>query len=112
MLPRKEQNIYPRNIDNIEAILFHYFSFPISETKKYAFKLYDNNQLELNQIEYIARKMSENISFFESKTVIKTTLSKVMGFGIAAYTLPKDKWKGSSNYVKRLHDLIERLNDK
>jgi len=42
MLPHKKENIYPRTVENIEAVLFHYFSFPISKTKKYALKIYDD----------------------------------------------------------------------
>ena len=109
MLPRKEDNIYPRTIENIETVLFHYFNFPISEAKKYTSRIYDENKLELNQIEYIAKRISEHLDFFRERSKIGVTINEVMGFGIAALTEPNEDKKGSPAYKKKLKELRKLL---
>lgn len=111
-LPKKEFNIYPKNEENINAILSYYFDKYLLFDKIEAISfLMENNILSINQIEFIARKLSESWhlifeNFFTGKT---TSFKNIMNYGICGLTLPESKWsfsKGSSARPK-IKEFIE-----
>lgn len=102
ILPKKEFNIYPKNEDNLNAVLSYYFDkYLLFDKNEAIVNLLKNNTLSMNQIEFIAKKLSESWgqlfeNFFTQK---KTSYSNIMNYGICGLTLPESQWqygKGSS----------------
>ena len=69
MLPKKELNIYPKNDENIKAIISYYFDsyeIDLSESLEY---LQAKTSISLNQMEFILRKLSEAFRSIFSKNL-------------------------------------------
>lgn len=112
LLPKKEFNIYPKTKSNIEAVLSFYFDqFMLYDKSEGVEFLYSNSILSMNQIEFIARKLSESwnkifLDFFSDST---TSYKNIMNYGVCGLTLPESKWiysKGSSARPK-IREFIE-----
>jgi hypothetical protein len=111
-LPNKEYNIYPKNEENINAVLSYYFDKYLLFEKKEAISfLMENNILSMNQLEFIARKLSESWhqlfeNFFREKT---TSYKNIMNYGICGLTLPESKWTYSigSSARPKIREFIE-----
>ena len=94
-LRKNEFNIYPKSEENINAVLSYYFDRYLLLEKVDAISfLMENNMLSVNQIEFIARKLSESWhqifeDFFTGKT---TSFKNLMNYGICALTLTESKW--------------------
>lgn len=59
-----KNNIYPRSLENIRAILDFYFKeFPIDEVEKYAYVLYNERKLDLDKIEYYSYVTAQSRNF-------------------------------------------------
>lgn len=101
-LPKKEFNIYPKTEENINAILSYYLDkYLVFEKVEAISFIMENNILSMNQIEFIARKLSESWhQIFEEFFIRNTTSFKnIMNYGICGLTLPESQWsysKGSS----------------
>lgn len=88
-LPKKEFNIYPKTEENINAILSYCFDKYLLFEKEEAITLMENDILSMNQLEFIARKLSESWhqifeNFFTGKT---TSFKNLMNYGICGLTL-------------------------
>lgn len=108
MLPESSQNIYPYSEENIRAILDFYFEIPEGNLNFMLTK----KDLTINQIEYIAKRVSENIEYL-NKHIKRLTISNAMTYGIDALTVSEKNWRGtqSRNAITRgLRVLI--LNDR
>jgi hypothetical protein len=111
-LPKKEFNIYPKTEENIKAILSYYFDKYLLSDKREAINfLMENNILSMNQLEFIARKLSESwLQIFENFFTEKiTSFKNLMNYGICGLTLPESKWsysKGSSARPK-IREFVE-----
>ena len=106
MVPYSSQNIYPYSEENIRAILDFYFEIPEGNLKF----LLTQKELTINQIEYIAKRVSENIEYL-NKHIKRLTISNAMTYGIDALTVSEKKWRGtqSRNAITRgLRELIIR----
>ena len=113
LLPSKQNNIYPRTVKNIRAIFFHFFNFPITETHKYADEIYNLNQLELNQIEFVAKLVFKNMDFFIKRLKpISLTLKSIMEFGIDSLAQRTDMSNKNKTQIAILSDLTDLLNVK
>lgn len=99
IVPSKRENIYPLNKENITAILHYYFDMPHGEIEW----LYEQKELSINQIEFIAKIVSKHqeilISFINSK-VSSPTVSNLMKYGHDAIFRPKSSWRGSKNRLE------------
>lgn len=104
ILPKKEFNIYPKTEENLKAILTYYLDKHLLFEKKEAIIfLRENETLSINQIEFIAKKLSESWNqlfknFFKEKT---TSYTNIMNYGICALVLPESKWKFSKGSSAR-----------
>lgn len=112
ILPKKEFNIYPKTEENIKAVLSYYLDkYLLFEKEEAITFLMENDILSMNQLEFIARKLSESWqqifeNFFNGKT---TSFKNLMNYGICGLTLPESKWtysKGSSARPK-IREFIE-----
>jgi len=82
MLPNKQDNIYPRTTENINAILDYYFNNSLGDLRW----LYEQRELEINQIEFIAKNVSENIELLIKKVngSVEMTVSNAIRYGVDA----------------------------
>lgn len=106
MLPNKRDNIYPRNKTNILAVINHYFDIQHGDIQW----LFDLKEVELNQIEFIAKKISENQEYLDSQFKVRgNTVSNYMQYGIDALYFGLNKFKKENErkrITRRLRDLI------
>lgn len=97
LVPNPNLNIYPKNDENIEAILSFYFYLPKGNLNQE--ELFSN--LEVNQIEYIALQVSNNLKFFKDKLDVNgLTISNLMSYGVDALAKDKIPTSGSKNRQK------------
>ena len=111
MIPKKEENIYPRNKENIRAIIDFYFSIPDGDLKY----LFEQKKLSTNQIEFIANKVSKYSYFFEMK-LDKTgmTVANLMNYGISALSELETNWEGDNHrkeIIKEFKELVLKNDD-
>ena len=105
MIPERSKNIYPTNDENIRAILNFYFQIPDGEIEF----LFEQKKLAINQIEFIAKQVSDNLYFIENSVGSSgLTISNAMKYGIDAMTELENNWKGSQNR-KRITRELKKL---
>ena len=94
MIPKKELNIYPKNKENVEALLNFYFDKFNLERENSIEYVMSHTSLSMNQIEFISRKLSESYDeiFTPFFTRGKTSLSNLLKFGIEGLTMNEKKW--------------------
>lgn len=111
MIPDRINNIYPTNEENIRAILNYYFQIPDGEIDF----IFDQKKLVINQIEFIAKQVSDNLYFIENSVGSSgLTISNAMKYGIDAMTEIESNWKGSQNrkrITKELKEIILKNQD-
>lgn len=111
MIPDSTNNIYPRNKENIRAILNFYFQIPDGDIGF----LFEQKKLAINQIEFIAKQVSDNLYFLENSVGTSgLTISNVMKYGIDAMTELENNWRGSQNRKRitgELKELISKNKD-
>jgi hypothetical protein len=110
MLPSKKDNIYPRKKANILAFINYYFDIKHGDLQW----LYDLKEIELNQIEFIAKKVSENQDYLDSEFKIRgNTVSNYMKYGVDALFYGLDQFKKENErkrITKELRDLMLKDN--
>lgn len=101
MTPLKNENIYPFTEENIAAVLKFYFSgYSSEEIYSCAQIIYKKYNLEMNQIEFVAKHISKYIDFIkkEMSTVLKPDhLSNIMKYGKDAIFVRNENLHGSKN---------------
>ena len=106
MFPSKKDNIYPLNKENINAILNHFFDIPFGDLKW----LYKQRELSINQLEFIARKVSEHQAFLEERVGPSgVTVSNLMTYGIEASFRNPYLCKGSQSRKKIIKELSDKI---
>ncbi|PKH52574.1 hypothetical protein CXF68_18530 [Tenacibaculum sp. Bg11-29] len=98
MLPKKELNIYPKTPENIDALICFYFDDYELDKQGSNEMLMKKTSLSLNQIEFIARKLSEAWNpMFNNFFYGKTTISNLMRYGIDGLTKYEKDWSFGPN---------------
>lgn len=93
MLPNKELNIYPKNDENLKTLLNYYFKEYDFATENSVEILMDKSSLSLNQIDFIARKLSESWSeVFQKHFKQGTSMPNLMRHGIEGLTKNEKDW--------------------
>ncbi len=114
ILPNRELNIYPKTEENLNAILSFYFDkYLLSDKQKGVKYIMENDNLSMNQIEFIARKMSECWPIiFKDHFPNNTSYANIMHLGILGLTVPDIKWEYSkSNRIRPvISEFIEYVN--
>jgi len=105
MIPDRSENIYPRNEENIRAILDFYFQLPDGNIKF----LFEQKKLAINQIEFIAKQISDNLDFIKNSVGSSgLTIENAMKYGIDAMTELESNWEGSQPR-KRITGELKKL---
>ena len=112
ILPKKEFNIYPKTEENLNAVLsYHFDKYLLFDKNEAVEDLLKNNTLSMNQIEFIAKKLSESWcqlfeNFFREKT---TSYSNIINYWICGLILTESKWTYSSGSSARpkIREFIE-----
>ena len=94
-------NIYPYSKENVKAIIEYFFfrngmSFDTSNLEF----IYENKaELTINQLEFIAENISNNLNFFKDKLSINgLTIANLLKYGIDAFQ--SNLKNGSMNRIK------------
>ncbi len=98
IIPTKSDNIYPRTLENVRYILLHYFPTRThTEIEEEAAWIYENRGLELNQIEFAAKNVSEHYQYISELLDNKgLSFHNLMNYGTQAlYDFPKENMSTS-----------------
>jgi hypothetical protein len=91
-----KNNIYPRSLENIRAILDFYFKeYSLSEVTEYANSIHDERKWSLDKIEAYAYIISESRAFFADAFNTPSTLANLMDYAHQAIDLNEKDWKGT-----------------
>lgn len=103
-IPLYKENIYPKNKENLIALLNFYFSASHGNIDELM-----ENELSLNQLEFIANKVSKYTFYLEQECGLtgKTSVN-YMKYGIDIFTRPEISWQGSKNR-KRITSELKKL---
>ena len=87
MLPEKEQNIYPKNDDNLKSLISFYFDKYDLKQDNAIDLMKAKTSLSLNQLEFILKKLSDAyIPFFKKNFNSEITLVNLIQYGFDAMT--------------------------
>ena len=98
MLPKKEFNIYPKNDENLQALInFYLDKYDVNDDNGVEI-LKEKTSLSLNQLEFIFRKISEAyIPVFKKHLKGQITVSNLIQYAIDALT--ETTINGSQNRI-------------
>jgi len=93
MLPKKELNIYPKNIENYKALISFYFdSYELDLSESFDY-LSARTSFSLNQIEFILRKLSEAYEpIFSKELKGNVKLVTLLKYGFNTLTKKQEDW--------------------
>jgi hypothetical protein len=104
------KNIYPYSIENVKAIIeYFFFRKGMSFVSSHLDFVYENKaKLTINQLEFIAENVSNNLDFFKDKLSINgLTISNLLQYGIDAYQSNfKSGSKNRINITKEFHKIM------
>lgn len=87
MVPPKDLNIYPKNDENLTALLSYYFDKYDVNQEKGVEMLKKRTSLSLNQVEFIIKKLSEAYSpIFKKHLKGEIIISTLIQYGFDALT--------------------------
>jgi hypothetical protein len=99
MIPKKELNIYPKNEMNIQTLIKFYFTeLELGTEGVVNYIMNVKTSLELNQIEFLCRKINEGYpTVFRPNLNGRIELKNLLNYAIDALTIDKSKWNGSQS---------------
>ena len=108
MIPKKEINIYPKNYTNIQALIEFYFNEIDLNTEGVMEYLMNEKKIELNQIEFLCRKINEGyLTVFRPNLNGQLQLKNLLTYSIDALTKDKTEWKGSKNRIRITQEFLD-----
>ena len=109
MIPKKKLNIYPKTDNNIQAIIEYYFAELELDTEgiiKYLMN--EKSYLELNQIEFLFRKINEGyLNVFRPNLNGQIGLKNLLSYSVDALTKDKNEWNGSKNRLRITQEFLD-----
>ena len=102
MIPKKKLNIYPKTNTNVQAIIEYYFTESDLNTEGVMeYLMNEKSSLELNQIQFICRKINEGyLNIFRPNLKGQIELKNLLSYAVDALTKDKNEWNGSQNRIK------------
>jgi len=109
MIPKKKLNIYPKNKTNVKALIDHYFAeLELDTQSEMEFLMVEKSSLELNQIEFLCRKINEGFNIvFKPNLNGKIELKNLLSYSVDALTKNKTEWNGSRNRIRITQEFLD-----
>lgn len=109
MIPKKKLNIYPKNDTNIQAIIEYYFTELELDTEGVMeYLMNEKTLLELNQIEFLCRKIYEGYhNIFRPNLNGQIKLKNLLSYSVDALTKDKTEWNGSKNRIRITQEFLD-----
>ena len=105
----KKLNIYPKNDTNIQAIIEYYFTeFELNTEGVMEYLMNEKSSLELNQIQFICRKINEGyINIFRPNLNGRIGLKNLLSYAVDALTKNRTEWNGSQNRIRITQEFLD-----
>lgn len=109
MIPKKKLNIYPKNETNIQAIIEYYFTeLELNTEGVMEYLMNEKISLELNQIQFICRKINEGyLNIFRPNLKGQIELKNLLSYSVDALTKDKTEWNGSKNRIRITQEFLD-----
>ena len=109
MIPKKKLNIYPKNDTNVQAIIEYYFTeLELNTEGVMEYLMNEKSSLELNQIQFICRKINEGyINIFRPNLNGRIGLKNLLSYAVDALTKNRTEWDGSKNRIRITQDFLD-----
>ena len=109
MIPKKTLNIYPKNDTNIQAIIEYYFTeLELNTEGVMEYLMEEKTSLELNQIQFICRKINEGyLNIFRPNLNGQIGLKNLLSYSVDALTKDKTEWNGSKNRIRITQEFLD-----
>lgn len=109
MLPKRKLNIYPKNESNVQALIEYYFNeLELNTEGVIDFIIKEKNSLQLNQFEFLCRKIKEGYSIvFRTNLNGKIALKNLLTYSVDALTKNKSEWNGSKNRLRITQEFLD-----
>lgn len=108
MIPEKKLNIYPKNDANVQAIIEYYFTeLELNTEGVMEYLMNEKSSLELNQIQFICRKINEGYSdIFRPNLNGRIGLKNLLSYAVDALTKNRTEWNGSQNRIRITQEFL------
>lgn len=108
MIPKRELNIYPKNEANVQAIIEYYFTELELDTEGVIeYLMNEKSSLELNQIQFICRKIKEGyLDIFRPNLNGRIGLKNLLSYAVDALTKNRTEWNGSQNRIRITQEFL------
>ena len=109
MIPKKKLNIYPKNETNVKALIDHYFAeLELNTQSAMEYLIVEKSSLELNQIEFLCRKINEGFTdVFRPNLNGEIELKNLLSYTVDALTKSKTEWNGSRNRIRITQEFLD-----
>ena len=109
MIPKKKLNIYPKNETNVKALIDHYFAeLELDTQSAMEYLIVEKSSLELNQIEFLCRKINEGFTdVFRPNLNGEIELKNLLSYTVDALTKSKTEWNGSRNRIRITQEFLD-----
>jgi hypothetical protein len=109
MIPKKELNVYPKNETNVQAIIEYYFTeLALNTEGGVKYLMNEKTSLELNQIEFLCRKINEGYSnVFRPNLNGEIGLKNLLSYSVDALTKDRTKWNGSIARLRITQEFLD-----
>ena len=105
----KKLNIYPKNDTNIQAIIeYNFAELELNTEGVMEYLMNEKSSLELNQIQFICRKINEGyINIFRPNLNGRIGLKNLLSYAVDALTKNRTEWYGSKNRIRITQDFLD-----
>ena len=105
----KKLNIYPKNDTNIQAIIeYNFAELELNTEGVMEYLMNEKSSLELNQIQFICRKINEGyINIFRPNLNGRIGLKNLLSYAVDALTKNRTEWDGSKNRIRITQDFLD-----
>ena len=109
MIPKKKLNIYPKTNTNVQAIIEYYFTeLDLNTEGVMEYLMNEKSSLELNQIQFICRKINEGyLNIFRPNLNGQIRLKNLLSYAVDALTKNRTEWDGSKNRIRITQDFLD-----